>query len=99
MSRSVFLTGLVTLWQLGKNIYPASTQNENVLWDQRGLFKDNQVIKWIELIYDLREIKHMFCPYIFMLELCQFVFKASEPIKQRMCACRTALDRRCKAKI
>ena len=42
-------------------------RNENVLWDKRDHFKDNQVIKWIELIYDLREIKHMFCPYILCL--------------------------------
>ena len=42
-------------------------RNENVLWDKRDHFKDNQVIKWIELIYDLREIKHMFNVYLLFL--------------------------------
>ena len=57
----------MTLWQVRKNIHPALTKNEIVLWDGCGLFWDKQVIKWIELICDLREIKHMFYPYLSFL--------------------------------
>ena len=81
-----------------KNILQTSNI-ENVLWDCRGLYKHNQVIKKIELIYDLREIKHMFCPYILFLNSLNPFFKLKQPINQRMCAFKTALNRRYKAKI
>ena len=72
---------------------------ESVLWDCRGLLKDNQVIKKIELIYDLREIKHMFRPYILFFNSLDPFFKLKQPINRRMCAFKTALNRRYKAKI
>ena len=67
MSRNAFLWFLPLFGGL-KNIYiPHTSKKENVHWDFRGLIKDNQVIKWIELIYDLREIKHMFYLYLLFL--------------------------------
>ena len=63
MSYNGFIDSLAAL----KKYIPALMRNENVLWDKRDHFKDNQVIKWIELIYDLREIRHMFYPYILFL--------------------------------
>ena len=60
MSYNGFIDSLAAL----KKYIPALMRNENVLWDKRDLYKGNQMFKWIELIYDLREIKHMFHPYI-----------------------------------
>ena len=64
MSKNAFYSGSSdSLAAIKKNIQQTSNM-ENDLWDCRGLYKDNQAIKKIELIYDLREIKHMFHPYI-----------------------------------
>ena len=99
MSKNAFYSGSSdSLAAIKKNIQQTSNM-ENDLWDCRGLYKDNQVIKKIELIYDLREIKHMFCPYISFLNSFNPFFKLQQPINQRMCTFKTALNRRCKAKI
>ena len=57
------------------------------------------MIKWIELNYNLREIRHMFYPDLLFLNSVNSSFKLQQPSNQRMCACKMALNRRCKAKI
>ena len=77
--------------------YPSHIKKESLFPGLLLTYRD-KVIKRIELTYDLREIRHTFYPYLLFLNSVNLSYNLKQPINQRMCACKTALNRRYKAK-